>query len=85
MTSTIGTEVFDIGCCFCSICHHSMRKYLKERPVQKIQGISGSKEEAVRLLKTMPWALVVCVQREENVSNHSRPGRLDFKIHQGKA
>lgn len=53
--------------------------------MQKIQGVSGSKQEAIRLLKTMSWALVVCVQREEKVSNHSRPGRLDFKMHKGKA
>lgn len=36
--------------------------------MQEIQGVSGSKEEAVRLLKTMPRALVVCVQREENTT-----------------
>lgn len=52
--------------------------------MQKIQRVSGSKEEAVGLRKTIPWALAVCVQREESVSSHSRPGSLDFKCTKGK-
>lgn len=53
-------------------------------PQGKIQKVSGSKEEAVGLWKTMPWALAVCVQREESVSSHSRPESLDFKCTKGK-
>jgi len=57
---------------------------LEERLVQKTW-VSGSEEEAISLLKTMPWALVEGIEGKKRLVTTTDHDGWDFKVHEVKA
>lgn len=66
-----------------SICH-SAGKDPEERPVQKIQWVFGSKEEATSLLKTTSWALVEGVQGKKELATMTEQEGWEFEVRKVK-